>query len=143
MISKRRNILAAMAGVPLATCVALAALAGTARAAGIPAVTLSLVSPSVTAGTSPVLSVQAAGPPPGSTIYLYATADGGQDWQPVGVLSGTDGTVQAPAEQAGDYEYQLVIMNGSGVVATSAPATLTVTGTPGASGSGSNCTAAP
>lgn len=141
MISSRRDILAAVAGVPLATWVALAALAGTARAADIPAVTLSLASASVTAGTSPALSFQAAGAPPGSTIYLYASADGGHDWQPVGVLSGTDGTVRAPAEPAGDYEYQIVVMNGSGVVAASAPATLTVTGTSGTSGSSGNCTA--
>jgi hypothetical protein len=107
--------------------------------ADAPGVTLSLASSSITTGTSPVLTFEASGTPSGSAIYLYASSDGGQDWQPIGTLSGTDGTVQAPAEPAGDYQYQLVVMAGGTEVATSTPATLTVTSSSG--NSGSNCSA--
>jgi hypothetical protein len=140
---KRRNILAAVASVPLATCVALAAASGSARAATIdhPSATMTFASPSVAAGTSPVLTFLTAGTPTGSVVYLERTAAAGQAWQPVARVSAASGTVRAPADPAGTWEYRILVTDGGREVAASAPEALTVTGTASGSGSGGGCSA--
>jgi hypothetical protein len=140
---KRRNILAALASVPLATCVALGAASGSAQAATMdrPSAAMTFASPRVAAGTSPVLTFLTTGTPAASVIYLERTSGTGQAWQPVARVSATSGTVRAPADPAGTWEYRILVTDGGKVVAASAPEALTVTGTASGSGSGGDCSA--
>jgi hypothetical protein len=127
-----------LASAPLAACLAIAALTGTALSGVAQAapmarttVTMAFASTSVEAGVSPVLTYLTTDTPPGSAIYLERAAGNSQAWQPVARMSAADGTVRAPADSAGQYSYRLLVTDGRQVVATSATESLTVTPKPG------------
>jgi hypothetical protein len=94
--------------------------------AGGPSASVSLSASSVTAGTDPALSYNVSGAPSGSSIYLVQSTDGGQDWQPVGQLTASHGSVSVQPGQAGTYNFEVVVQQGGTVVLSSAPTTLTV-----------------
>jgi hypothetical protein len=138
---KRRNILAAVASVLLAMCVALTAASGSARAATMdrPSATMAFALSSVAAGSSPVLTFLTTGTPAGSVVYLERTSGASQAWQPVARVNATSGTVRAPADPAGTWEYRILVTDGAKVVDVSAPKALTVTGSASTGGSCSAC----
>jgi hypothetical protein len=130
----------------------LLAAPGTAQAATTPgpSASLTLAASSISAGTKPVVTFITASVPAGAVIYLQRAAGPSGTWQNVGRLAADSGTVRAPADAAGIYQYRLLIAQGSTTVATSAASDLTVTGTSGgpadsgpsgepASGSCSSC----
>jgi hypothetical protein len=111
----------------------LLAAPGTARAADTPApsASLTLAAASISAGTKPVVTFITSSVPAGAVIYLQRAADPGGKWQNVGRVAVASGTVRAPADAAGAYQYRILIAQGSTTVATSAATDLTVTGTSG------------
>lgn len=108
----------------------LLAVPGTAQAATTPAPTASLTiaTASISSGTKPVVTFISADLPAGSTIYLQRAAAAGGSWQSVGRMTAASGTVRAPADPAGQFQYRILVAQGSTTVTTSAPSDLTVTG---------------
>jgi hypothetical protein len=111
----------------------LLAAPGTAQAATTPgpSASLTLAASSISAGTKPVVTFITANVPAGAVIYLQRAAASSGPWQNVGRLGVGSGTVRAPADAAGSYQYRILIAQGSTAVATSAASDLTVTGTSG------------
>jgi hypothetical protein len=111
----------------------LLAAPGTAQAATTPgpSASLTLAASSISAGTKPVVTFITANVPAGAVSYLQRAAGSNGQWQNVGRLGVDSGTVRAPADAAGSYQYRILIAQGSTTVATSAASDLTVTGTSG------------
>lgn len=145
------TVLLTMAALP-----GLLAVPGTARAAvagtGATA-SMTFQSATVTAGTQPQVTFITSGTPAGAVVYLQEEG-AGQPWHSIGRIRALSGTVDAPADNAGSYEYRIVIASGADTaIVTSAPVTLTVTGVdggvppapaspaPSASAGGSGCAA--
>jgi hypothetical protein len=133
-----------IAGVVCALVIAgpaMFAVSGTAQAATAagPSASLAFASASVSAGTQPVITYLTSDSPAGSAIYLQQATGSGQGCHDVGRIQADSGTVKAPADPAGSYEYRIVIAQGNTAVATSAPSTLTVTGSSASAGSCTVC----
>jgi hypothetical protein len=109
----------------------LLAAPGTAQAATTPgpSASLTLAASSISAGTKPVVTFITANVPAGAVIYLQRAGGSSGPWQNVGRLGVDSGTVRAPADAAGSYQYRILIAQGSTAVATSPASDLTVTGT--------------
>ncbi|MGD0244325.1 MAG: hypothetical protein ABSB59_28935 [Streptosporangiaceae bacterium] len=118
----------------------LLAAPGRAQAAG-PSASLDVATASISAGTKPVVTYITADLPAGSTIYLQRSSGSGGSWQSVGRMAAGSGTVRAPADAAGQYQYRILVTRGSATVITSPPSGLTVTGPAGtsAAASGGGC----
>jgi hypothetical protein len=134
----------------------LLAVPGTAQAAvadtGVTA-SMTFQSAAVTAGTKPQVTFITSGAPAGAVVYLQVEG-AGHPWHSIGRIRALSGTVDAPADDEGSYEYRIVVASGAGTaIVTSAPVALTVTGAdgglpsapaspaPSASAGGSGCTA--
>jgi len=133
-----------------AAAAGLLAVPGTARAAvtgtGATA-SMTFQSATVAAGTRPQLTFITSSTPAGAVVYLQEEATG-EPWRSIGRIRALSGTVDAPADSAGGFEYRISVASGTGTtIATSAPVALTVTGpasgTPvaTASGGGDSCAA--
>jgi hypothetical protein len=119
----------------------LLAAPGTAQAAG-PSASLNVATASISTGTKPVVTYITADLPAGATIYLQRAADPGGSWQSVGRMAARSGTVRAPADPAGQYQYRILVTRGSATVITSSASDLTVTGPSGTSAeTGGGCSA--
>jgi hypothetical protein len=110
------------------------ALAGTAQAASGPSASLALTSATIGAGTQPVVTYLISDVPAGSVIYLQRASGTGQAWQSVGRMAADSATVRAPADQAGDYQYRILVADGGATVAASPAVALSVTGPAGSAG---------
>lgn len=125
----------AAAVLTAAAVAGLLAVPGTARAAdAVTGATASITfqSATVTAGTQPQITLITSGTPAGAIVYLQEEG-AGQPWHSIGRIRALSGTVDIPAEDAGSYEYLIAVESGTGtVIATSAPAALTVTSADGA-----------
>jgi hypothetical protein len=127
-----RCIAAGVAGVALAGLVAVPATAEAAEASSGASASLTFQSSTINAGTQPELTFITGGTPAGSVVYVEE-AGAGKSWHAVGRISQASGTVRAPADSAGMYEYRVVVASAAGQpIVTSAPAALTVTGEDGA-----------
>ena len=125
----------AVATVLTATALAgLLAIPGTARAAAVgtrATASMTFQSVTVTAGTHPEVTFITSGTPAGAVVYLQEEG-AGQPWRSIGRIRATSGSVRALADQAGRYEYRLVVASAAGsVVVASAPEALTVTNADG------------
>jgi hypothetical protein len=126
---------AAVAAAVTIAVVAPLALTGTAQAAvGGPSATLALASATIAAGAQPVVTFLASDVPTGSVIYLQRASGNNQAWQNVGLMTADSATVRAPADQAGDYRYRILVADGGAAVAASPAVALSVTGPPGSAG---------
>jgi hypothetical protein len=63
-------------------------------------------------------------------LYLQRGSATGQDWQNVARTGDESGTAKIPADPAGSFQYRMVAVDDGTVIATSADASLTVTGQP-------------
>ena len=137
-------------GLAIATLAALAAVpvgASAADASTQPTASIAFKSDAITAATQPELTFITAGAPSGSVVYLQESG-ASLPWHSIGRIQATAGTVRAPSDSAGRYEYRLLVGSPSGTsVVTSAPTALTVTGPGGvvpatpAPTAANNCTA--
>jgi hypothetical protein len=126
-----RGIAAGVAAVALAGLVAVPASAEAAEASSGASASITFQSNTVTAGTQPELTFITSGTPAGAVVYVQEEG-AGKSWHSVGRISETSGTVRAPADSAGMYEYRLVVASAAGQpIVTSTPAALTVTGEDG------------
>jgi hypothetical protein len=148
-----RGIAAGVALAVLAGLVAVPASAQAADASTGPAASMTFQSGTVNVGTQPELTFMTTGAPAGAVVYLQEEG-AGQPWHSIGRIRETSGTVRAPADGAGRYEYRLVLASSAGTpIVASTPAALTVTGAggivpaspaspaPKAAASGGGCTA--
>jgi hypothetical protein len=136
--------LAAFAGIPVSAMIALAAVPAVAQAATAsgPSASAVFAAPRVSSGSKPVLKFTTSDVSAGSVIYLEVEAAGNHSWQFVGRIRARSGAVQLPADPAGHYEYRLLVADGNTAIATSRPASLTVTApTAQPVTQGSSCTA--
>ncbi len=119
----------------------LFAVPGTAQAATAPgpSASLTFAAARVSSGTRPLVTFIAADIPAGSVIYLQQVSGTGNGWQNVGRTTADAGTVQLPADPPGLYQYRILVARGGVTIITSAPASLTVTGTPRQAGNASGC----
>jgi len=125
-----RGIAAGVAAMALAGLVAVPASAEAAQASSGASASITFQSSTVTAGTQPELTFITSGTPAGAVVYVQEEG-AGKSWHSVGRISGTSGTVRAPADSAGMYEYRLVVASAGQPIVTSTPAMLTVTGDDG------------
>jgi hypothetical protein len=123
----------------LAASIALFAASGPAQAA-TPSASLSIAPASASAGTQPVITYITSGIPAGAVIYLQLSSGPGQQWQDVGRIRAGSGSVEAPADPAGQWSYRILVAQGNTTVVTSASSTFTVSGSGGES---PNSSAAP
>jgi hypothetical protein len=125
----------------LAAGIVLVTASGNAQAA-TPTASLSIASASINAGTQPVITYITSGVPAGATIYLQRASGSGRGWQDVGRIRDASGSVNAPADPVGQWRYRILVAQGNTPIVTSAPGTLTVTGSGGqAAASGGTSTA--
>jgi len=139
--NKRSSRLGGTAGIIAALVVGtvLLAVPGSAQAATTagPNASLNFATANISSGTKPLVTYITADLPAGSTIYLQRAVGTGGAWQSVGRMTADSGTVRAPADPAGQYEYRILVAQGSTTITTSAANDLTVTGSSGeARGSG-------
>lgn len=129
------GIRGAAAGLAAAALAGLLAVPGSAQAAGAgtgATASMTFQSATVTAGTQPQVTFITSGAPAGAVVYLQEEG-AGQPWHSIGRIRAISGTVRAPADQAGSYQYRIVVASGGAgtAIATSPPAALTVTGAGG------------
>lgn len=116
------------AGLVMAVMTAGVALLGGNAHAAVPPSTQVTFSPStITAGSRPDLTFTSQDAPPGALFILQESADGGVHWKSVERTNNAAGSSYLAAASAGVFEYRVLMTRGSTVLATSAPATLTVT----------------
>jgi hypothetical protein len=115
------------ASIAVAALVAIPASAQAADASTGPAVSMEFQSGTVNAGTQPTLTFMTTGAPAGAVVYLQEEG-AGQPWHSIGRIQETAGTVRAPADDAGSYQYRLVLASSAGTpIVASALTALTVT----------------
>jgi hypothetical protein len=113
------------------------ALTGTAQAAaGGPSASLAFASSTITAGAEPVVTYLISDVPSASVIYLQRASGTDAAWQDVGRMTADSATVRAPADEAGDYRYRLLVADRGVTEVTSPAVALSVTGPPGGAGCG-------
>jgi hypothetical protein len=118
-------------------CVLMAATAvtstpGTAEAATAPSAQLSFSPAAIKAGSQPEMTFMSQNVPSGSLLYLQESPDRGQQWQTVDKTTATQGTAKLAALPKGVYQFRIVIAENGTALAESGTATLTVTGSGGA-----------
>lgn len=117
------GLVAAIAGVVL--------VGGTAHAAQTPSTQMTFSPARISAGTQPDLTFTSLDAPSGALFILQESTDNGTQWKSVERTNATAGSSYLPAASAGTYEYRVLMMQGSTVLAASAPTTLTVTASGG------------
>jgi len=150
---KRNHARSLTVGLAIGAVAGLATVPVGARAADAstpPSASIAFSSDVITSGTQPELTFITAGVPSGSVRYLQEIG-AGLPWHSIGRINATTGTVRAPSDSVGQYEYRLLVASPNGTpIVTSAPAALTVsstggaipaTSTPTATASASSCTA--
>jgi hypothetical protein len=130
--ARRSGAVTASAATVLAAAAFFVVGSGTAHAATAPTAQLSLSPSTITAGTQPQLTFLSSNAPSGALFVLQESTDGGAQWNDEERTNQSAGTSDLAAEPEGIYDFRIVITDGNTVVATSAPATLTVTGADGA-----------
>jgi hypothetical protein len=126
------GIAACVAAAALTALVAIPAGAPAADASTFATASIAVKSDVITAGTQPEITFITNGAPAGAVVYLQEEG-AGLAWHSIGRIKESTGTVLAPADGAGSFEYRVVVASATGTpVATSAPTALTVTGPGGA-----------
>jgi hypothetical protein len=129
----RRPVRAALGcALVTATAVTVIGASGVAGAATTPAAQLSFSPATIAAHSHPDMTFMSQNVPSGSLLYLQESSDGGRQWRTVGKTAHTQGTANLAALSEGVFEFRITIADNGTELATSAPATLTVTGPGGA-----------
>jgi hypothetical protein len=115
-----------------ATMAAVACVSGVANAATTPAAQLSFSPATISTGSQPDMTFMSQNVPSGALLYLQESSDGGQHWKTVDKTTSTQGTAEIAALPEDVYWFRILIADDGTELATSAPATLTVTGSNGA-----------
>jgi hypothetical protein len=116
----------AIAGLLAVPGTARAAVAGTGTTAS-----MTFLSATVTAGTQPQVTFITSDAPAGAVVYMQEEG-AGQPWRSIGRIRALSGTVDVPADEAGTYEYRILVASNAGTaIVTSAPVALTVTSADG------------
>jgi hypothetical protein len=135
--TSRRSIRVGLGAAVTVAVIAPLALAGTAQAAtGGPSASLAFASATIKAGAEPVVTYLISDVPSASVIYLQRASGTGPAWQDVGRMAAESATVRAPADEAGDYRYRILVADRGVTVVASPAVALSVTGPPGRAGCG-------
>lgn len=128
---------AAVTAAATVAVIAPIALMGTAQAAtGGPSASLAVASATIKAGAEPVVTYLISDVPSAAVIYLQRASGTDPAWQDVGRMAADSATVRAPADEAGDYRYRILVADRGVTVVTSPAVALSVTGSPGRAGCG-------
>lgn len=127
-ISKGIGVLAATTAI----VVGAAGVALAATPAAKPTATLSFSPTTISPSTQPNMTFISSNVPSGATLYLQESADGGRQWKTVDRTDNTQGSSNLATLSEGVYQFHIVIVANNTALATSKPATLTVTGPGGA-----------
>ena len=124
----RRPIRVGFRAAVTAAVIAPIALTGTAQAAtGGPSASLAFASATIKAGAEPVVTYLISDVPSASVIYLQRASGTDPSWQDVGRMAADSATVRAPADEAGDYRYRILVADRGVTVVASPAVALSVT----------------
>jgi hypothetical protein len=126
-----RRTSAVLGGTLAVASVIAVSVAGTAQAA-TPTVQLSFSQTPISGGTAPQMTFLSQNIPPDALLYLQESTDGGQQWKTIDKTTDTQATAKIAALPEGNYEFKILVAADNTVLASSAPALLTVTGADGA-----------
>jgi hypothetical protein len=123
---------AALCCVLVAAATAVISTPGTAEAATAPSAQLSFSPAAIKVGSPPEMTFMSQNVPSGSLLYLQESSDRGQQWLTVDKTIATQGTAKLAPLPKGVYQFRIVIAESGTALAESGTATLTVTGSGGA-----------